>query len=168
MSQSTEQEKNQEPSISAKWTWRWIVRRVVIRVLVLCAAAYIGLVLGAYFLQRRLTYFPESLPPDRSVLLEGDEGFEEVMIPTGDGLEIHGVFRPPREGENTLLFLHGNAGNLLDRLPLFREFVGLGMGGLLIDYRGYGRSAGKPTEDGLYEDASSALAWLGGRGVPHG
>jgi fermentation-respiration switch protein FrsA (DUF1100 family) len=64
----------------------------------------------------------------------------------------------------TTLFLHGNAGNVTDRFTHMREIAAAGSSVLVIDYRGYGRSEGRPTERGLYRDADAAYDELIKRG----
>jgi uncharacterized protein len=59
-----------------------------------------------------------------------------------------------------LLFFHGNAGNISHRLDSLRIFNGLGLSVLILDYRGYGQSTGRPTEQGTYEDARAAWRHL--------
>ena len=92
----------------------------------------------------------------------------EVWLDTEDGVKIHGFFLPgaaPRD--RALLFLHGNAGNASHRLPNAAELARLGPDVLLLDYRGYGRSEGRPSEAGVYADARAGLAHLvQERGVP--
>lgn len=85
--------------------------------------------------------------------------YEDVTIPS-DGFRIHGWYLPGPASE-AVLWLHGNAGNIADRLDhaaaMNRE---LGVSSFLVDYRGYGRSEGKPAEKGLYKDAAAAFRWL--------
>ncbi len=147
---------------------RRFFRRLIVRGVILLLFGYVLVLGGAYVFQRKLTYFPESLPPGANVLEGRDEDLQEVSIPTGDGFEIHGVYRPPPEGALTVLYLHGNAGHLARRLDHFERILALGVGGLIIDYRGFGKSPGSPTEEGLYRDASASLAWLARRDVRPG
>ena len=86
--------------------------------------------------------------------------YEDAAITTADNVRLHGWYVAGRRRE-TLLWLHGNAGNIshrLDNLCLLHDAVGIGV--LIFDYRGYGQSEGSPSEDGLYEDARGALAYL--------
>ena len=86
--------------------------------------------------------------------------FEDVIFSTGDGFKLHGWFVPGK-GDITLLWCHGNAGNIsyrLDNLQLLHERLGVNI--FLFDYRGYGLSQGKPTEEGTYLDAEAALEHL--------
>jgi fermentation-respiration switch protein FrsA (DUF1100 family) len=105
---------------------------------------------------------------------------EEVRIVPEPGIELHAWFFPhqrpfdgpqgrPREGLDagpiaTLLFCHGNAGNVSHRLENVHYLVQMGFQVLLFDYRGYGHSTGEPSEEGLYLDAAAAWAYLVQRG----
>ena len=89
--------------------------------------------------------------------------FEDVIFSTGDGFKLHGWFVPGK-GDITLLWCHGNAGNIsyrLDNLQLLHERLGVNI--FLFDYRGYGLSQGKPTEEGTYLDAEASLDYLHSR-----
>jgi len=91
--------------------------------------------------------------------------YEEVQLRTSDGVRLRGWFVPGRPERPTLLFLHGNGGNIshrLDKLAILHE---LGVSVLLVDYRGYGLSEGEPSEDGTYRDADAAYDWLLRRGT---
>lgn len=92
----------------------------------------------------------------------------EVWLDTEDGVRIHAFFLPGEpDRDRAILFLHGNAGNASHRLPNAAELARLGSDVLVLDYRGYGRSQGTPSEAGVYRDARAGLAHLTGeRGVP--
>jgi len=92
--------------------------------------------------------------------------YEEVDFAAADGTRLHGWFLPGEPGMPALLFCHGNGGNIADRIELLRFYHELGLPQLIFDYRGYGRSAGTPSEAGTYSDARGARAWLAGRGWP--
>ncbi len=91
----------------------------------------------------------------------------DARIRTADGVTLHGWYAepaaPPRAA---LLILHGNAGNVTHRLHLLRTALELRGAVLLVDWRGYGKSEGRPDEAGLYRDAEAAHAWLCERGHP--
>ena len=92
---------------------------------------------------------------------------EEVFLETEDGVRIHGFWVPSEGARCAVLFLHGNAGNASMRLPNAAALSMLGANVLLLDYRGYGRSEGTPSESGLYADARAGLRHLREqRGVP--
>ncbi|MGD8396919.1 MAG: alpha/beta fold hydrolase, partial [Candidatus Eiseniibacteriota bacterium] len=156
--------------------------------LALAILAGYGLVVGlAFAFQERLVYFPErELVADPGAI---GLAFEEVDIETSDGERLHGWYVPAGGGEGTapggegtapggegtasggegtapggerptVLFLHGNAGNISHRLETVQMLHGLDVDLLLIDYRGYGRSSGRPGEAGTYRDADAAWRHL--------
>ena len=86
--------------------------------------------------------------------------YEEITITTEDGIALSAWFIPAEGTETTVLFFHGNAGNMSHRLDSIRIFHDLGLDVLIIDYRGYGASYGRPTEKGLYLDAEAAWRYL--------
>jgi fermentation-respiration switch protein FrsA (DUF1100 family) len=109
--------------------------------------------------------------PDRVMIATGAElgrPFEELSLKTTDRVELHAWFYPvnkssPR-GELVALVCHGNAGNISHRLELCATLLGIGLNVLLFDYRGYGRSGGRASEEGTYLDAEAAYNWLLQRG----
>jgi fermentation-respiration switch protein FrsA (DUF1100 family) len=92
----------------------------------------------------------------------GDWGmdFEDVALTTEDGVSLHGWFIPRPGAKRVLLFFHGNAGNISHRADSIRIFHRLGLDVLILDYRGFGKSQGSPSEQGLYRDARAAWDWL--------
>jgi fermentation-respiration switch protein FrsA (DUF1100 family) len=123
-----------------------------------------GLILAAVlyallaFAANRMVYFPMKYPAgDWSA---GERiGATEVFIREG----LHAWYVPRPDSEIATLHLHGNAGNITHRVLTARHIVEAGSAVLLLDYRGYGRSTGWPTEHGLYEDATAAWDWLSSR-----
>lgn len=106
--------------------------------------------------QRRFLYFP-----DRQFLAAPAEyGFahEEVDLEAEDGVKLHAWWLPVHGARRTALFLHGNAGNVSYWLEAAAAFREVGWNTLLLDYRGYGRSQGRPGENGTYLDARAA--WM--------
>jgi uncharacterized protein len=91
-------------------------------------------------------------------------GVRDVWLTTSDGVRLHGWWKPVEGAAHVVLFLHGNAGNVTHRDLHLREIARAGASVLVLDYRGYGRSEGRPTEDGLYRDADAAYQWLRGQG----
>jgi fermentation-respiration switch protein FrsA (DUF1100 family) len=94
---------------------------------------------------------------------------EDAWLRTEDGVRIHSFWLPSEGATRGVLFLHGNAGNASHRLPNAAALARLGCHVLLLDYRGYGLSEGRPDEAGVYADARAGLAHLTGeRGLPEG
>lgn len=132
-----------------------LLRRRAFGLLRVLVVAYLGacVLLGAC--QSKLIWFPgkEGGGTPRDAGLE----FEERTFATTDGERIHAWFLPAQgEPRGALLFSHGNAGTIEERLDLARFFVESRVSVLLYDYRGYGRSSGSPSEQGTYADARAA------------
>jgi fermentation-respiration switch protein FrsA (DUF1100 family) len=124
-------------------------------------AVYAGLALYLYVFQERFIYFPE-LPSRQVTATPADIGlaFEAVRLGTADGETLAGWYIPAPAARGTLLYLHGNGGNIGHRLDPIAVFHRLGLNILIIDYRGYGASSGKPGEAGTYQDALAAWDYL--------
>lgn len=85
--------------------------------------------------------------------------FVDVVIRSGE-FDIHGWFFPGSRSKRFVVFYHGNAGNMSDRLDFIRFMKPSGLNFLMIDYRGYGRSQGWPSIEGIGEDAVAAVGWM--------
>jgi fermentation-respiration switch protein FrsA (DUF1100 family) len=81
---------------------------------------------------------------------------EDIYFDTEDGKKLHGWFFPTKEEAPVLLFCHGNAGNISHRLDNVRLLLDQKFQVFIFDYRGYGRSAGRPSEIGIYRDGLAA------------
>ncbi|MFP4482661.1 MAG: alpha/beta hydrolase [Thermovirgaceae bacterium] len=123
------------------------------------ALTYLAVTIGAYLFYDRLLYHPTAeiaITP-----LEAGLRYEEINFRAADGVWLNGWYIPsPKEDSMAVLFFHGNAGNISYRLESARIFHRIGMDVFLFDYRGYGKSQGKPSEDGLYWDGRAALEVL--------
>jgi fermentation-respiration switch protein FrsA (DUF1100 family) len=86
--------------------------------------------------------------------------FEDVTLVTSDGVKLDGWYVPAPEPRGTLLFFHGNAGNISHRLDSIEIFHYLGLSVFIVDYRGYGKSEGRRSISGVTEDAISAWKYL--------
>ena len=132
----------------------------MLKFILVVAACYGLLVLVVYLTQARMLYLPDM--PGRSLdMTPADAGmeYEDVSIETADEVALHGWFIPGQSAR-TLLFFHGNAGNISHRLESIRQFRSLGLSVFIIDYRGYGQSRGRTTERGMYRDADAAWRYL--------
>ncbi len=122
--------------------------------------------------EESMIFFPEQDPSgfwDVEAVSSGTGTVvEECFFPTDDGERLHGWWcRPETPGaavsattEMVLLWFHGNAGNLSQRAGLMLELAGIPAQVFIVDYRGYGRSSGRPNEKGLYRDARAAWRYL--------
>ncbi|OGW97753.1 MAG: hypothetical protein A2Z81_05035 [Omnitrophica WOR_2 bacterium GWA2_45_18] len=86
--------------------------------------------------------------------------FEDLYLTTEDGVKLNAWFIQSSPQDGTLIFLHGNAGNIGDRLGKIDFFHKMGLNILIFDYRGYGKSGGYPSEKGIYSDARAAYDYL--------
>ncbi len=132
--------------------------RALISIVAAVVLAYAAFLVLLYFLQPRFVYFPlrtiEMTPAARGLR------YEQVRIRTDDGVTLRGWFVPAEAARATVLFLHGNAGNISHRLDSLAIFGQLRLSTFIIDYRGYGESEGHPTEQGTYRDAVAAWRYL--------
>lgn len=132
----------------------------MLKFIAIAAGAYLVLVGFIYLTQASLLY----LPGVAGRQLDGTPesiglGYEEVWLDTSDGVRVHG-WLVPGDASHTVLYFHGNAGNISHRLHTLRQFHDLGLSVFIIDYRGYGQSEGSPSEYGLYRDAEAAWQYL--------
>jgi fermentation-respiration switch protein FrsA (DUF1100 family) len=129
--------------------WKRLLRTSLTTV----AVTYLLVLVLAMIFEDKLIYFPtrEGVGPSPG---------EEVWLTASDGVKIHGWYLPHPKAKATILHLHGNAGNLEDRRDLVRHLQELGVNVMAIDFRGYGKSGGKPREAGLYADSRAAYDWL--------
>jgi len=125
----------------------------------LAAAAY-GLL---YWFANRSVYYPSKYP-EGFWDLQSQLGAADVWLDTADGVRIHGWLVERPGVRFVTLYFHGNAGNITDRYDHFLGIISAGSSVFIIDYRGYGKSAGRPTENGLYADADAAYDHLIGAG----
>lgn len=112
-----------------------------------------------WFLAQRAAYFPARYP-EGLWELQGQIGAEDVWLSP----QLHAWWVPAPETPLATLFLHGNAGNLTHRAYRVPEWQAAGSSVLLVDYRGYGKSRGNPSEKGIYQDGETAYQWLLARG----
>lgn len=85
---------------------------------------------------------------------------EDIWFQSSDGTKLFGWYVEAAATSAVLLWCHGNAGNIINRLDNLRELYRIGLSVFLFDYRGYGRSQGSPSEEGLYQDALGAYDYL--------
>ena len=127
------------------------------------AALYAVVALSAFFFQRRLTYFPD---PERTAPASFNLPRVEERIIETDGERLVSWFAPASPGRPTILYFHGNAGNLASRSERVRRFLARGWGVLFMSYRGYSGSSGSPSERANVADAKRAYEMLRREGVP--
>ncbi len=145
-------------SSAMQWTGVWAV-------IISLLGAYVALGLVLFLFQSRLVYFPEKVmvgtPHDVQL------NYEAIYFKTRDGVELFGWYVPAPNSKGTILFCHGNAGNISHRLEYLQIFHRMGLSTFLYDYRGFGLSSGTPSEEGTTLDSEAALDFVMSRkGVP--
>lgn len=139
-----------------------VIRRRVLIFLMTLAGLYAWL----RWFERRSVYQPTRLLE----AIGTETGFprEDVWLTTADGVRLHAWYFPGRHDINGFGFLlcHGNGGNISHRLDQYDALLRLGVAVLAFDYRGFGQSAGTPSEEGTYRDSEAAYDWLKTRGFP--
>lgn len=140
----------------------WITRALYLTLGIV--GAYVGLCLLLVLLEPGFLFLPAPYVPGGDWdLPERDPSIEDVWIQTDDGRRIHGWWVAPPGGvpaRHTVLFLHGNAGNLAGRGWWAKRLATLPAQVLMIDYAGYGRSEGTPSEGALFADVRAAHRYL--------
>lgn len=132
--------------------------KVITSLLTAAVLVYLGLCAYYYVFQEQLIYLPEKVlsasPKDLGL------AYKDLTLTTSDGVAINAWYVPSPRARATVLFSHGNAGNIGNRLETIRMMHSLGLNVLVYDYRGFGRSEGSPGEDGTYRDAEAAWDYL--------
>lgn len=139
--------------------------RSLLKTGVVAVGAVVGIKAFVSYYERNMVFLPsrviESTPEAAGI------PHEEWTVKSSDGVVLHSWFVPAPESETqplAVLLLHGNAGNIGDRVHLAAGLRAEGFATLLVDYRGYGQSEGEPTEEGVYRDAETGWEGLRGRG----
>ncbi len=127
----------------------------VLLTLALTYAVFVGLV---YHYQRHLLYHPDKAIAEPSHY--GLQGFFDILLPSSDGVNVQLWYRAAVPGFPTVVYYHGNASNIGNRAGIYAALAEKGFGVLALSYRGYGKSTGDPTEQGIYDDARTALRFL--------
>lgn len=135
------------------------VQKKVMDIIILATVIYLVLLFILTVFQRKIIYYPYTLDKDFTFPMYVT-GLEEIFISCEDGVTINGLYAPGKENKPTFLIFHGNAGNITHRDIFLHGFNKLGCSVLLVDYHGYGKSEGSPSEKNLYLDGEASLKWL--------
>lgn len=132
--------------------------------LISAALIYLALLVAIYLLQRHLLYHPARTQASPEEV--GLSGVQVINLATQPGEKLIAWYAPAKGNQPTILFFHGNAGDIAGRSERFAYYQQAGYGVMFLSYRGYGASTGRPTEAGLISDANAAYDWLVRNGVP--
>ncbi len=131
------------------------------KLLIIGIGIYAALSIYVYSMQSRMIFYPDM--PGRNLTSTPESiglTYQNAEFLTEDNIKLHGWFIPHEKAKATILFFHGNAGNISHRLDSIAIFNRLELNVFIIDYRGYGQSEGKITEKGSYLDAEAAWNYL--------
>ena len=134
-----------------------------ILILLIFVLTYFFILFSTYIFQRNLLYHPtENNYSGDKILVD----VEKIKVTTQDNIQLVAWYHKKNlNNYKTILFLHGNAGSLENRIHKINHFKDMNINFLIIAWRGFSGNEGKPTEEGLYEDARSAVRWLKSNGV---
>ena len=146
----------------------WLRKKLIkmnyfILILFVFISIYLFILISTYLFQRNLLYHPgeNNYSGDRL-----DVSVEKVKIKTQDNIELLSWYHNKNiNNYKTILFLHGNAGSLENRIHKINNFKDMNINFLLLAWRGFSGNKGQPTEQNLYEDARSAIRWLESKGI---
>jgi fermentation-respiration switch protein FrsA (DUF1100 family) len=155
-------------------SWAWRIARIMIMV---GLVVWFAIIVPVMIFEEKFIYFPMKYPGGFWFVASMDSPkgaisptIEDCYFTAEDGVKLHGWLCTPhrnRDGkiepvpyEMTLLWFHGNAGNITMRYDLIKLLMNIPVRILIIDYRGYGKSEGTPTEEGIYKDARAAWNYL--------
>jgi|TARA_B110000444_G_scaffold252752_1_gene282510 uncharacterized protein len=138
-------------------------KKKILQIFLVLFFVYLVLLVFLYFYQRNLLYHPNENN------YSGDNltvKVEKVKIQTSDNLKLNGWFHKKNLSDyKTIIYFHGNAGTLDNRIHKLNHFKDIDVNFLIIAWRGFGGNEGKPTEDGLYIDGKSAVNWVLEKGI---
>ena len=133
------------------------------KILLIIFIVYLSILVILYFFQRSLLYHPSENNYFRDNLTVS---IDKIKIITKDNIELLGWYhKKDSQNYKTILFLHGNAGSLENRIHKINHFENMDINFLIIAWRGFSGNKGTPNEKGLYDDANSAVRWLEKKGV---
>ena len=121
------------------------------RIVQILITGYILIVIMLYFFQEKLIFLPTKLPQNYSYSFS--QPFEEIFLKTDDGAVLNGLHFSREEPKGAILYFHGNAGDLSRWGNIVTFFVDKGFDVIVMDYRSYGKSSGKLSEEALFKDA---------------
>ena len=138
-------------------------RKNLLQLILIIFFLYFFVLVFLYFYQRNLLYLPNENN------YSGDKisvDIQKVKIPTSDNIELLGWYHEKNlKDHKTLVYFHGNAGSLENRIHKLNHFKNMNINFLIIAWRGFSGNNGKPSEEGLYIDGKSAIDWLIKKGV---
>ena len=116
---------------------------------------------GCKAIVNMLAFYPDSDNVIHKELLP--MGIEEFEVETEDKIKIKSLYLPARESDKVIIYFHGNAGNIYNRIPSLTQLREYGLNVIGVSYRGYGKSDGEPSEEGVYLDGEAIFNYVSKR-----
>ena len=140
-----------------------ILRKYFLKIILVFFLLYLIIVIILFIFQRNLLYHPS----ENNYF--GDQlkvSIEKIRVKTNDEVELLGWFhKKDLKNFKTIIFFHGNAGSLENRIHKINHFKDININFLIVAWRGFSENQGKPSEKGLYEDGESSIKWLNKKGI---
>ena len=136
--------------------------KYVIFSLAIIFGIYLVFLTFMFFFQRSFMYYPNINNYDDTNI---NFGYETVYITTSDNINLKSWYSFDQNRKQIIVFFHGNAGNLENRIYKLNHFNNLNINFLIVSWRGFSGNNGKPSEKNLYIDANSAINWLEDKGI---
>ena len=128
-----------------------------------CLFLYLLVLILVYVGQRNIMYHPSKKQVHELSFYNIDDA-EEIFLTTKDKLKLQAWFKKPKDNNDMVIFLHGNAGNLENRVDKLKQLSQMGYGFIIPAWRGFGKSEGTPTKDGLFMDAEATIDYVKNQG----
>lgn len=128
------------------------------KILITCIILYLTIVGIVYFSQHEMLYHPEQ--QKHELTFYHIDATEEMFLTTADNIKLQVWYRKPDKDKDIIIFLHGNAGNLENRVDKLTQLAKMGYGFIIPAWRGFGKSEGFPRKEGLIIDAETVITYL--------
>lgn len=136
--------------------------KIIFSSIIVLIIGYLSFLAWLYLNQRNLLYHPHK--ENHQLSYYKLENTEEITLITRDGVKLQAWYNQPDKDKPMTIFLHGNAGNLEDRTDKLQQLIKMGYGFIIPTWRGFGKSEGKPTMNGLMLDAEAAVEFVRSKG----
>jgi uncharacterized protein len=138
-------------------------KNFLLQIIIAISLIYLSVLVFLFFFQRSLLYHPNENNYFNDKL---KVDIEKIQIKTSDNINLLGWFhKKDLRKFKTIVYFHGNAGKLENRIHKLNHFKDMNVNFLIIAWRGFSGNSGKPTEQGLYKDGNSAIEWLKNMGL---
>ena len=134
----------------------WVQKVTWVQSVGLLLFAVVSYVVFLLLFENKIIFHPSRYPEGFWEPVSVGVPAQDIYFTSEDGIKLHGWFIPDPNAVATLLWFHGNAGNLSHRLNNIQRLAPLSLNIFIFDYRGYGRSEGEPNEQGIYKDSKAA------------